>query len=59
MVSEFNVPLSCNNNWVKIKFFKANILFRFSEAKFIFVEIYGLLSAMFGLPSFYRPYKKN
>lgn len=41
------------------KFFKANILFRFSEAKFIFVEIYGLLSAMFGLPSFYRPYKKN
>ena len=41
------------------KLFKTIILLRFSEAKFIFVEIYGLSSAMLSLPSFYRPYKKN
>ncbi len=39
------------------KLLKAIILLRFSEAKFIFVEIYGLSSAILCLPSFYRPYK--
>ena len=42
-----------------LKFFKALILLRFPETKFMIIEIYGLISAMLGLPSFYRPYKKK
>ena len=34
------------------------ICFNFSKSKLIIVEISGLISAMTGLSSFYRPYKK-
>ena len=39
------------------KFLGAAFFLKFLRSKFILVEIYGLLSSMLCLPSFYRPYK--
>ena len=40
------------------KFLSAGFFLKFLRSKFILVEIYGLLSSMLCLSSFYRPYKK-
>ena len=40
-----------------LKFLGAAFFLKFLRSKFILVEIYGLLSSMLCLPSFYRPYK--
>lgn len=41
-----------------LKLLSSFISFKFSKSKFVLVEIYGLLSSMIGLPSFYRPFSK-
>jgi len=39
------------------KLVKSIFSLRFNKGKFILIEIYGLVSSMIGLRSFYRPYK--
>ena len=41
-----------------MKILKNLIFFNTKQLKLTFVEIFGLLSSMINLPSFYRPYKK-
>ena len=41
-----------------IKLLRATLFLNFSKIKLIIIEIYGLISSILGLPSFYRPYKK-
>jgi N-acetylglucosaminyl-diphospho-decaprenol L-rhamnosyltransferase len=40
-----------------LKFVKKIIFFKFKKSKLILIELYGLMSSMFNLSSFYRPYK--